>query len=141
MKTQETTLSTRTPNGPVACATAPDQTTALQTRPETYYQPRADIWETPEEYLIELDVPGVRADQVELNYNQGVLTLDAHVPARQPEKVEWLRCEYGIGSFRRNFRVGEEIDSNAIYAEMANGVLTVHLPRTQQARARRIPLK
>jgi HSP20 family molecular chaperone IbpA len=141
MKTQETNLTTRTPNGATACAATPAQGTALQTRPETYYQPRADIWETPDEYLIELDVPGVRSDQVELNFNQGVLTLDAHVPARQPENVEWLRCEYGIGSFRRNFRVGDEIDANAIHAEMANGVLTVHLPRAQQARARRIPLK
>lgn len=141
MKTRETTLSTRTPNEMTTCAAAPASGAALQTRPETYYQPRADIWETPDEYLIELDIPGARSDQVELNYNQGVLTLDAHVPARQPENVDWLRCEYGIGSFRRNFRVGEEIDAIAIHADVANGVLTVHLPRTPQAKARRIPLK
>ena len=76
-----------------------------------FYQPRADIWEAGDEFLLQLDLPGAKTEQIELNYEQGVLTLTAPVTPRQPQATTWLRREYGAGGYQRSFRLGEEIDA------------------------------
>jgi HSP20 family protein len=55
--------------------------------------------------------------------------------------VNFLLCEYGIGNFYRTFRVSEQVDPDRIHAEYSNGVLTLHLPKAESARPRRIPVQ
>jgi len=105
------------------------------------YTPRVDIVETSEELLLIADVPGARAENVDINFEQGELTISAGVQPRQAENVQYLLREYGIGDYYRVFRIGEAIDSGKISAEVTNGVLKVHLPKAESAKPRKIAVK
>lgn len=116
------------------------------TRPErTYsqrhYVPNVDIIERPEELLLLVDLPGVTSEDIDVDYERGELRLEAHVKPRQAPDTRYLLREYGVGPFARTFQVGEGIDAAKIHAEMADGVLTLHLPKAEEARPRKIKVK
>jgi HSP20 family protein len=104
------------------------------------YAPAVDIIERDQELLVIADVPGARAEDIDINYEGGELTLRASVQPRQDERSLLVR-EYGVGDFVRSFRIGEGIDPSQIEAEVHNGVLTVHFPKSDAARTRKIAVK
>lgn len=112
-----------------------------QTRSGARYVPNVDILETPEEYVLRADVPGARAESVNVNYERGTLTIHAPVAARKRESGQQLLREYGVGDFHRAFQIGEGIDASGIQAECENGVLTLHLPKSAAAKVRKIEVK
>jgi HSP20 family protein len=114
------------------------ETSIEQTRSGRYYRPRVDIIERDTELLVLADVPGAGADDVDVQFNDGVLTIVGRVAQRQSADKEFLSREYGVGDFYRSFQVGDQIDVQKITAEMANGVLTLHLPKAEAARPRKI---
>lgn len=104
------------------------------------YVPAVDIVESPDEVLLVADMPGVQADSVDIQYERGQLTLLGKIePREQPGNR--LRREYGVGDFHRVFHVGEGIDANKIEAELADGVLTLHLPKSEALTPRKIAVK
>jgi HSP20 family protein len=105
-----------------------------------HFVPRVDIYETEQELWLVVDVPGVRAEDVNLHYEKGELTLHARVQPR-PGRSNWLLKEYDEGDFFRSFRIHETIDSTKIEAQCKNGVLTVRLPKAEAARPRLIQVK
>lgn len=105
---------------------------------KTTFRPNADIYETPEAFVVRADVPGARADAIDLRYEDGVLTLKAPVAARMHEGARAVTREYGVGGFERAFRVGEGIDAQAIGAELKDGVLTLTLPKAAAVKPRSI---
>ncbi len=105
------------------------------------YRPNVDIVERPDELLVVADVPGVTAESVNVRYEHGELTLEAHVEPRQRADTSYLLREYGVGAFRRVFRLSETIDAGRISAEVGNGVLTLHLPKAESAKPRQIKVK
>lgn len=106
------------------------------------YIPNVDILENKDELLLIADVPGARADGVSIDYDRGCLTIQAAVAPRQDDsRINYFVQEYGVGNFSRTFQVGEGIDSNKINAEIADGVLTVHLPKAEKLRPRKIEVK
>jgi HSP20 family protein len=107
------------------------------TRGGLQFAPRVDICETEKELTLYADLPGVRPEDVELRYEQGELTLQGRVHPRNVGK-QFLQQEYQIGDFYRAFSIHETIDANRIAAECKNGLLTVHLPKTEAARPRQI---
>lgn len=114
-----------------------NQPEAMQGGP--FYRPYADIYELENEYLVRADVPGAEADKIDITYEQGLLTLHAAVPERHDVRsTRWLLREYGEGDYRRTFRVGEGVDPSGISAEYKHGVLTLHLPKSQEVLPRKI---
>jgi HSP20 family protein len=105
------------------------------------YVPVVDIIEKPNELLLMADVPGVSANDLNIQYEQGLLSLNARVEPRQDANVNYLLREYGVGDFSRTFQIGEGIDAGRIEAEVKNGVLTLHLPKSEAARPRKIAVK
>jgi len=106
------------------------------------YSPNVDIVELENELLLIADVPGARPDAVDINYEQGLLTLHVGVePRQQEEETDFLCREYGVGDYYRSFQIGEGIDARKIDAELKDGVLTVHLPKTEAAKPRKIQVK
>lgn len=105
------------------------------------YIPPVDIIEKHDELLLLADVPGAKAEGIDIHYERGELTLTARVDPRQPEPAEWLCREYGVGDFVRTFRIGEGIDPAKIAAEVTGGVLTLHLPKAEAAKTRKIAVK
>ena len=106
------------------------------------YVPTVDIVENQDELLLIADVPGATDDGIDIDYERGRLTVQARVVPRQPpDRTNYLLQEYGVGDFCRSFQVGEGIDAGKIHAEIAEGVLTVHLPKAAELKPRRIEVK
>jgi HSP20 family protein len=105
------------------------------------FRPEVDIIEREQELLVLVDLPGVKADDIEIRYEQGTLTLFGKVLEPPTADRKWLLREYGIGDFQRSFRVGEAVDTTKIAADITDGVLTIHLPKVEAARSRTIPVR
>ncbi|HVX63000.1 MAG TPA: Hsp20/alpha crystallin family protein [Pirellulales bacterium] len=109
-----------------------------RTRGGTYYQPNVDILEKENELLLLADMPGAKADAIDVRFEEGELTIHAPVTERQSDDAKYLLAEYGVGDFYRTFRVSEQIDAAKIHAEYSDGVLRLHLPKVEAAKPRRI---
>lgn len=105
------------------------------------YRPRVDILETADELTLLADVPGATSDGIDIDFDEGVLTIQGKIQPRYGADVELLLNEYGIGDFYRTFHVSEHVDVSQIHAECADGVLTVHLPKIEAAKPRKIVVK
>lgn len=114
------------------------QAEAERTRGGRVYRPSVDIVEKPEELLLIADLPGTNPDEIDVRFENGTLTLYGRVKERQMEKAEQLLREYGIGDFYRTFQVNETIDAERISAEYRDGVLTLHLPKVEAVKPRKI---
>jgi HSP20 family protein len=114
--------------------------TPARPEPPLTYQPNVDICDRGGEVLFVADVPGASPDGIDVTFNDGVLSIAASVPARDlPGRV--VRREYGIGGYRRSFRIGEGFDAAAISAEYRRGVLTVRVPRLAAVRPRKVEVR
>jgi HSP20 family molecular chaperone IbpA len=102
--------------------------------------PRFDILENEDELVLYGDLPGVDSPDLDIRFENNELTIHANVGARHQD-VAFLYGEYGIGDFHRTFTIGEAVDTARISAELRNGVLTLHLPKTEAVKPRRIEVK
>lgn len=116
----------------------PEVVRAEQTRSGRCYRPQVDIVETAGELTIHADIPGVSRDGVDIDFENGVLSIHGRVRDREPEGADALVTEYGTGDFYRTFRVSEKIDTARITAEYEHGVLTLHLPKVEAVKPRKI---
>ena len=116
-----------------------DQAQTENTRGGLYFTPRVDIVETDKELILYADLPGVRPEEVDLRYERGELMLHGRVTPRE-RQGNVLLVEYEEGDFYRVFQIHESIDASRIAAECKNGVLTVHLPKAEEARPRQIKI-
>jgi HSP20 family protein len=112
-----------------------------QTRSGRTYVPAVDIIEKDDELLLLADVPGVQAEGIDVDYERGQLTIVARAEPRQTPQSVYALQEYGVGDFVRTFQVGEGIDASRIQAEVSRGVLTLHLPKAEKAKTRKIAVK
>jgi HSP20 family protein len=100
-----------------------------------------DVSETDEEYLVKASVPGINPDDLEITYNNKVLTIKGET--KQEEEREDSRYhlrERRFGSFVRSVSLPTMVASEHIKASYENGVLNLRLPKTEEARPRRIPI-
>ena len=104
------------------------------------FVPRIDVVEEPERYVLRADMPGCDPKAIDVQYENGSLTIKGRVPERWSNGRPMHR-EYGVGDFLRRFNVTETIDVEKISAEYANGVLTLDLPKVEAAKPRSIQVK
>ena len=112
--------------------------TAERTRSGRFFRPNVDIVERNDELLLLADVPGANSDSIDIQFEDGELTLHAKVEPRQGPDQTYLYQEYGVGDFYRTFQISEMIDASKISAEFNNGVLTLHLPKAESVKPRKI---
>ncbi|NOT02677.1 MAG: Hsp20/alpha crystallin family protein [Phycisphaerales bacterium] len=106
------------------------------------YVPGVDIVENERELLLMADIPGVKAGNLAVSYERGVLTIRGAVAPRQDaEKTQFVIREYGVGDYCRTFQIGEAIDATKIEAELRDGVLTLHLPKHEEVLPRKIAIR
>lgn len=113
---------------------------AAQTRTDSSILPRVDIFETDQEILLAADLPGVAPAHVDLRYERGELTLHGARPSRPRTGGEFLD-ERHEGDFHRVFQLHESIDAERIGADFKQGVLTIHLPKQEAVKPRRVAVK
>jgi HSP20 family protein len=102
--------------------------------------PPVDILETEDELLLFADLPGVAEKDVDIRFENGELTLHARRQPAQSDREAWL-LENETGDYFRAFRISEQVDTARIWAELKNGVLTLHLPKVEAAKPRKITVK
>lgn len=101
--------------------------------------PAVDVYENKEEVLLVADVPGVRPDDIVIRFERGELTMTGR-RAKQPEG-SLLAAEQRTVDFARTFTVPQTIQADAIHAEVAHGVLKIHLPKVSAQKPRQITVK
>ena len=103
------------------------------------WTPRADLSETDDAYLIALDLPGVRRDDLEITMEDGTLKIAGERSMeRETENGQFHRIERSYGRFFRSFTFGPNADADRIEAHFDDGVLTVRVGKAEERKPRRI---
>lgn len=112
--------------------------------PETHgaWAPALDVYETPEKVNVLVELPGMSASDVEITVDDNVLTLRGERPFyRGASEEAFHRIERRFGPFQRRITLPKQSDTERISASMEEGVLTIEVPKVEQARPRRIEVK
>ena len=106
----------------------------------TSWAPPVDIAETPEELTFHVELPGFRAEDLTLRAENGVLTLEGERKFEKESKSRsYHRVERAYGKFLRSFSLPSNVDTEKINAQLSDGVLTVQLPKREEAKPKSIP--
>jgi HSP20 family molecular chaperone IbpA len=108
------------------------------TTPMRAFLPVTDIYETEQALTLVMEMPGVSKDGLVVNVDSSVLTIEGRINFDRYEGLQPLYTEYNIGPYSRSFRLPSQIDQDRITAEITDGVVTLVLPKAEEARPRRI---
>ena len=111
-----------------------------KTVPARYYVPYTDIYETEHALTVVMEMPGVERENIEVGIEKDVLRIEGHIDFSSYAEMEPVYTEYNIGHYTRKFSLSSKIDQGRISAEMADGVLTLTLPKAEEAKPRRIEI-
>ena len=107
----------------------------------TWYTPLVDVIENQDGFVFQADLPGVKAGDVDVSFENGTLTLEAKAAPRQPAGQSYLWREYGVGHFYRSFNIAAPVDAGGIKAQLKDGVLELYVPKAESAKPRKIQVK
>jgi len=106
------------------------------------WAPLADITEDDKEYIIKTELPDVKKEDVKVTVENGVLTIAGERKFEKEEKKKkYHRVERAYGRFIRSFTLPDDADPGKVKADFKDGVLTVHLPKSEHAKAKQIEVK
>ncbi len=108
------------------------------TLPFRAFLPAADIFETDQNLTIVLEMPGVSRNDVDVNVEDDVVKIEGRIDYSKYEGLQPVYTEYNVGNYVRSFRIPNQIERDAIKAEMKDGVMKLVLPKTEKAKPRRI---
>jgi HSP20 family protein len=104
--------------------------------------PETDVSETPEHLILRLEVPGLTRDQIKISVENNVLTVRGEKQQESTSEEEnFYRTERSYGSFERSFSLPAHADADHVQATLDNGVLTIKLPRREEARPREVQIE
>jgi len=112
-----------------------------QTRSGPVYSPAVDIFEQESAITVLADMPGVKAQDLEIDLRENVLTLTGRVSSPETEAPAYVLREYEPGTFFRQFTLGSAIEQAKIEAKLSDGVLRLELPKAEKARPRQITIR
>jgi HSP20 family protein len=112
----------------------------------TPFVPPADVIVTDEGVTVVMDVPGLRAENLEIELENDMLTVrgERAYPYGEdgdPQRHEWRRIERSFGRFERSLRVPAGLSPDQVQASLADGVLTINVPRPQSPQPKRIQIE
>jgi len=114
-------------------------------RTGTFRLPVCDIIEKDDEYIIESEMPGTRQEDVDIHYLHGELTVTGkkchtHCGPEAVKSRKYRVRQFECHDYSRTFRIGDTIKTDSIRADYQNGVVTVHLPKSEAVKPRKIEL-
>lgn len=105
------------------------------------WAPRVDLSETDDLYRIELDVPGMNREDLNISFQDNQLTVSGERREQQREEdSEYVRVERAFGHFYRTFRLPKTVNADDIEAHYENGVLTIEVPKAEESKPQRIQI-
>jgi HSP20 family protein len=106
------------------------------------WAPAVDIQETDKEYTVTADLPEVKKEDVKVELENGVLTIEGERKQEKEEKGKrFHRVERQYGQFIRRFALPNEVDASKVQAEFKDGVLSVKLPKSTNGKAKSVEIK
>jgi HSP20 family protein len=108
------------------------------TTPMRAFLPTTDIFENEDALTVVLEMPGVDKSNIDVDIENGVLTVEGRINFDKYKGMQPIYSEYNVGPFRRSFRISSRVDQDKIKAEMRDGVITLVLPKAEEAKPRRI---
>jgi HSP20 family protein len=111
--------------------------------PGTYRRwiPAMDLVETESDYVLRADLPGLSEDDVNIEFDGGVLTVSGERKFEHEERQDsYYRVERASGSFRRSLTLPDGVDPEAVTATFERGVLEVHVPKPEQRKPRKVAI-
>jgi len=100
-----------------------------------------DVYQTPNELVIKATVPGVKPEEVDITITGDTLTIGAEVKEEKIEKAEYLYRERRFGSATRTITLPKALKGDQAHASFENGVLTLTIPKAEEAKPRQIKVK
>jgi HSP20 family protein len=112
------------------------------TRDGNAWTPAVDIKETNNDLRVDLELPGLRPEDVEITAENGVLTIrgEKRSERKEGEENRYHLVERSYGSFMRSFTLPKGIDENQIQADFENGILSIHIPKAALPQPKRIQI-
>ncbi|HZA16956.1 MAG TPA: Hsp20/alpha crystallin family protein [Pseudonocardiaceae bacterium] len=108
-------------------------------RPGGGWRPAADVEETADAYVVELELPGIKREDVSVEFGGGELTVAGE--AKERERVGFLRTRTRlVGRFDYRVSLPADVEEDRVSASLSDGVLTVRVPKNEKSRPRRIPI-
>ncbi len=111
------------------------------TVPARIFVPAADIYEGEHNLMVVLEMPGVEKKNVDVRVEDAVLDVEGRLDLAKYQGLQPLYTEYNIGHYARSFRLSSKIDQSKIAAEMKDGVLSLTLPKVEEAKPRTIQIR
>ena len=111
------------------------------TIPARVFVPTADIYESQDALTVILEMPGVEKDNVDVRVEEGMLNIEGRLDLAKYQGLLPLYTEYNIGHYARSFRLSSKIDQTKIAADLKDGVLSLTLPKAEEAKPRTIKVK
>lgn len=111
------------------------------TIPARVFLPTADIYETQDALTVILEMPGVEKSNVDVRVEDGILEVEGRLDLSKYQGLQPLYTEYNIGHYSRSFQLSSRIDQNKIGAELKDGVLSLTLPKVEEAKPRSIEVR
>jgi HSP20 family protein len=103
---------------------------------------KVNIVENEDNYTLTAEVPGIKEKDIDLEIKDGLMTLKGHSEESQEKEENHYRMrEFNRRSFERSFRIGEGVDPDKISAKLENGVLTVVLPKKEEAKPKTVKVE
>ncbi len=108
---------------------------------DTVWIPAVDITETEDGYEVKAEIPGMKKDEIKINYEDDMLTLSGERNHEKEEKNKnYHRIERRYGKFQRSFYLPKHVKADGIKANYKNGVLTVNIPKSEEAKPKEIAI-
>src|SRR6266403_2608897 len=105
----------------------------------TTWAPAVDIFETEHERVVKADLPDIKPEELDIRVENNILTIRGERKfEKQVNENNYLRVERAYGSFARSFSLANSVNSGAIKADYQNGVLTLHIPKREEAKPKQI---
>jgi HSP20 family protein len=115
------------------------QTQAVRRSENDTLLPQADIWETPEEIILKVDMPGVGKESLDIKVEGDMLKIHGKVEARQSGNL--LYAEQRTGDFYREFSLSNDLNQDKINAAIQAGILTVKIAKSEKVKPRKIQIE
>jgi HSP20 family protein len=103
--------------------------------------PPADVFEDAEGITLQLDIPGVAKDRLNLQANKNTLLIEGTARIEMPQGMEALYADVRSTLYRRSFVLSDELETDKTEANLKDGVLTVRIPKRAELRPRRIEVR
>jgi HSP20 family protein len=110
------------------------------TIPARVFVPTADIYETKDALTVILEMPGVEKNNISVRVEDGLLYVEGRLDLTKYQGLQPLYIEYNIGHYSRSFQLSSKIDQSKIAAALNDGVLSLTLPKVEEAKPRVITI-